>query len=71
MTIGGRDGNPNQTYGTHASIIASTYDSPDPNAQGLAIFDMTALTWMTQYTAGAPGYEQSSPIKQFYAVAQQ
>lgn len=71
MTIGGRDGNPKQTYGTHASITESTYDTPDPNAQGLAIFDMTALTWATQYTAGAPAYGQSGPIKQFYADAQQ
>lgn len=71
MTIGGRDGNPKQIDGTHITNTESTYDTPDPNAQGLAIFDMTDLTWSTQYSAGAPAYEQSNAVKQFYSEAQQ
>ena len=71
LTIGGRDGNPKVTTGSHVQNIESSYDSPDPNAQGLAIFDMTNLTWSTQYTAGAPPYEQSTLVKQFYQDAQQ
>ena len=71
LTIGGRDGNPKVVDQTHIENTKSTYDTPDPNAQGLAIFDMTNLTFSTQYTAGAPAYEQSSAIKQFYSEAQQ
>lgn len=72
LTIGGHDTNPKQ-FGdrTDREIIENSYNNPDPNAQGLAIFDMTNLTWSSQYTADAPQYEQSSPIKQFYAQAQQ
>ena len=71
MTIGGRDGNPDQTYGTHVSVTESSYKSPDPNAQGLAIFNLTSLTWLDQSTAGASPYEQSDPVKQFYSNGQQ
>lgn len=41
--------------------------SRDPFAQGLGIFDMTSLTWADQYTANAPEYEQSDPVKNFYS----
>ena len=70
LTIGGRDGNP---PGLNWSTInwVDTYNSRDPNAQGLAIFDLTNLIWLDQYTAGAPPYEQSDPVKQFYSSAQQ
>ena len=71
LTISGRDGNPKVVDSTRIVNIQSTYDTPDPNAQGLAIFDMTNLSFSTQYTAGAPAYEQSSVIKQFYSEAQQ
>ena len=48
--------------------IMSTFDtSPDPFAQGLAIFDMTTMAFSDQYTARAPAYEQSEVVKQFYS----
>ena len=43
----------------------------DPFTQGLAIFDMTALRFIDQYTAAAPLYEQSDPVKQFYSQSPQ
>lgn len=45
LTIGGRDGNPKVVDSTHIVNIQSTYGIQDPNAQGLAIFDMTNLTF--------------------------
>lgn len=46
----------------------STFDtSPDPFAQGLAIFDMTTMAFSDQYTAGSPSYEQSEAVKQYYS----
>ena len=71
LTIGGRDGNPDQVYGSHVSVTESTYNTPDPNAQGLAIYDLTNLTWLDQYTAEAPPYEQSDLVEQFYSNGQQ
>lgn len=64
LTIGGRDGKPDQLDGSDLTQYES-YHSLDPNAQGLAIFDLTSLTWLDQYTAGAPPYKQSDPVKHF------
>ena len=65
ISIGGVDSNSLVTTG---NIIPSTFNStPDPFAQGLAVFDMTALRFLDQYTADAPPYEQSEEVKQFYA----
>ena len=72
ISIGGVDSNSNITSGALPEIIRSTFDSaPDPFAQGLAIFDMTTLTFANQYTAVAPPYEQSEVVKQFYAQSQE
>ena len=66
ISIGGVDSNSNLTV--EGNIIKSTFDSArDPFAQGLAIFDMTKLSFVDQYTANAPEYEQSEEVKQFYA----
>ena len=43
---------------------------PDPFAQGIAIFDMTSLTFVNQFTTAAPPYEQSDAVKHFYAQSQ-
>lgn len=70
--MGGKDSNPKITTGPVNKIAMSVYDSTqDPFAQGLAIFDMTALAWADKYTANAPPYEQSDSIKKFYAQSQQ
>ena len=71
ITIGGVDSNSQVTQWNSTQVIQSQYDSPDPFAQGLAIFDMTNLAFVNQYTAGAPPYEQSDVIKKFYAQSGQ
>lgn len=70
LTIGGADADPPQTSATADTYAQGAFTTPDPNAQGLAIFDMTNLTWSSQYTAGAPPYEQSDLIKQVYSGQQ-
>ena len=71
LTIGGVDSNANVTSGEGSAIFQSEYNSTaDPFAQGFAIFDMTKLAFADHYTAGAPAYEQSDPIKEFYAQSQ-
>jgi hypothetical protein len=70
LTIGGLNPNPSQANGPTLSDSSSSFDDPDPNAQGLAIFDMTNLTWSSQYTANAPPYEQSGLIRQVYSGPQ-
>ena len=65
ISIGGVDSSANTALGP--DIIKDTFNAPDPFAQGLAIFDMTSLSFVDQYTADAPPYEQSEEVKQFYA----
>lgn len=68
ITIGGVDSNSHIQYGTVEELVESTYNSSaDPFSQGLAIFDMTTLQFVDQYTSGAKDYEQSDPVKQFYS----
>ena len=70
LSIGGADGDPPQAIAAASAYIQGVFDTPDPNAQGLAIFDMTSLTWSSQYTTGASPYEQSDLIKQVYSGQQ-
>ncbi len=71
VTIGGVNANSNLTFGNDQDIIKSTYNtSADPFSQGLAIFDMTTLQFVDQYTTGANTYEQSDRIKEFYSQSQ-
>ena len=71
ITIGGVDANSNITDVSYQANVESTYNtSADPFSLGLAIFDMTALRFVDQYTAGAKAYEQSDPIKEFYSSSQ-
>ncbi len=68
VTIGGVATNVQVSdNGTDYDTSVSTYSSPDPFMQGLAIFDMTTLAFSDQFTAGAPPYEQSEVVKQFYS----
>ena len=68
LTIGGVDSNAKVDSGYLQPIAKSTFDSsPDPFAQGLAVFDMTKLAFSDRFTAGAPPYEQSDVVKQFYS----
>ena len=61
LTIGGLDTNSNEN--TYQSPYNTT---PDPFAQGLAIFDMTTLQFADKYTAKAPPYVQSDRVKTYY-----
>ena len=72
ISIGGVDSNSNVTGGDYPDLTKSTFNTaPDPFAQGLAIFDMTTLSFAKQYTAMAPPYEQSALVKQVYAESQE
>ncbi|MCJ1466753.1 hypothetical protein MMC07_005373 [Pseudocyphellaria aurata] len=65
LTIGGLDTNSKHTADELTST--SQFDtSPDPFAQGLAIFDMTALKFANQYTAKASPYVQSDLVRNYY-----
>ncbi len=65
ITIGGLDTNSKHTV--DSLVYLSPFDTtPDPFAQGLAVFDMTALKFATQYTAKAPRYVQSEVVKNYY-----
>ncbi|KAK4694275.1 hypothetical protein P7C71_g3275, partial [Lecanoromycetidae sp. Uapishka_2] len=68
LIIGGMDANPKLGHTSNfTALIESDFNSTaDPNAQGLGVFDMTSLTWASQYTANMPDYEWSQPIKEFY-----
>ncbi|KAI4249394.1 MAG: hypothetical protein L6R42_009012, partial [Xanthoria sp. 1 TBL-2021] len=67
ISIGGVDSNAKIKYGDIEEIKRSALNSSvDPFVQGLGIFDMTTLTWANRYTANAPPYEQSDPVKAYY-----
>ncbi|KAL2037135.1 hypothetical protein N7G274_010131 [Stereocaulon virgatum] len=73
LTIGGSDPNAPGIHNTDARYDnqKEVYYTPDPNFQGLAIFDMSTLLWASQYTAGLPGtYVQSDAIRAVYADPQ-
>ncbi len=53
--------------GSYDAIREGMFNSTDPFAQGLGIFNMTSLAWEDHYTANAPAYVQSEPIRSFYA----
>lgn len=50
----------------NVDLVRSTMD-PDPNTQGLAIFDLTELQWKSSYDANASAYQTPQPIKDIYA----
>ena len=64
--IGGKDANPPvNIQGPQAETTLST---PDPFAQGLAIFDLRTLEFASEYKAGGGAvYEPNQVISQFYA----
>ena len=71
LVVGGADANPKVIYGAFDQIAKSTMESPDPNKQGLGVFDLSSLTWQDHYSATPATYVQSDPIKQYYAQAGQ
>ncbi|KAL8997794.1 MAG: hypothetical protein Q9169_003043 [Polycauliona sp. 2 TL-2023] len=68
LSIGGYDANATVYIdATFDHVRESMFNSTDPFAQGLGVFNMTSLVWEDHYTANAPAYAQSEPIKLFYA----
>ena len=66
VIIGGKDANPPVESGVPSA--ESTLSTPDPFAQGLAIFDLQTLEFAAEYKAGGGAvYEPNQVIKQFYA----
>ena len=65
--VGGFDANPKVTQGNYNLVVESIFSTPDPFAQGLAIFDLQTLQFATEYTAGgAAVYEPNEVIMDFY-----
>ncbi len=65
--VGGIDSNPKQTTGNFNDLVQRTFATPDPFAQGLAIFDLRRLDFSAEYTAGGGTvYEPNAVITQFY-----
>jgi len=69
LTVGGVDTDTTLTHtGSGLELDQATFSqSPDPFTQGLAIFDMTTLSFASQFTAPPPPYVQSDPVQKYYA----
>ncbi|KAK0125518.1 hypothetical protein ONS95_000474 [Cadophora gregata] len=67
LVIGGVDTLQDEATNAARTLDLVTFSTRDQFTQGLAIFDMTTLTWSEQYDANAAAYEQSDPVKNFYA----
>lgn len=64
--IGGKDANPPVESGVPEA--KTTLSTPDPFAQGLAIFDLRTLEFASEYKVGGGAvYEPNQVITQFYA----
>lgn len=68
LTIGGVDA---QAKAALPQPSNEFNNSADPFLQGLAVFDLNTMTFSDQFTVGAPPYEQSDTVKQYYAGARQ
>lgn len=67
LVIGGVDTLQDEATNAAPTLDQVTFSTRDQFSQGLAIFDMTTLTWSGQYDADAAAYEQSDPVKNYYA----
>ncbi len=67
LVIGGVDTLQDTATNAAPTLDLVTFTTRDPFTQGLAIFDMTTLSWAKQYDANALTYEQSDPVKNYYA----
>lgn len=67
LVIGGVDSLADSTSSEAPSLDKATFATADQFTQGLAIFDMSTLTWSSEYDANAAVYEQSTPVKTYYA----
>ncbi|KAH6674239.1 hypothetical protein B0J14DRAFT_653545 [Halenospora varia] len=62
ITIGGLDDSGN---GWIFSDFPDLYQVPDPLTQGIGIFDMTAMEWMSSCNANAAAYESPKVVKEW------
>ncbi len=67
LVIGGVDSLADSTSSVAPTLDKATFATKDQFTQGLAIFDMSSLTWADQYDANASVYEQSDLVKNYYA----
>ncbi|KAL8663755.1 MAG: hypothetical protein Q9202_003569 [Teloschistes flavicans] len=68
VIVGGQDANSKIGSGYIDDIRKSALNSSaDPFAQGLAIFDMTTLTWADHFAANTPPYAQSDVVRDYYS----
>lgn len=54
--------------GLDANTVNDGKDLIDPIAQGLEIFDLTEMTWSSQYDANALPYTTPKVVKDYYSV---
>lgn len=57
--------------GRDSDGFPTVWTSPDSLPNGLAILDMTDLTWSSQYDAKAGDYESPKTVKEWYAQGKQ
>ncbi|KUJ13319.1 uncharacterized protein LY89DRAFT_785046 [Mollisia scopiformis] len=67
LVIGGVDSSADSTSSSAPTLDKATFATADQFTQGLAIFDMTDLTWSSGYDANAAEYEQSDSVQTFYS----
>ena len=51
------------------SVVHDAWGHQDPNAHGLAVFDMVELAWKDSYDANAKPYTMPSAIADWYSAS--
>lgn len=67
LVIGGVDSLQDSTSSEAPSLDKATFTTADQFTQGLAIYDMSTLSWSSSYDPNADIYEQSDLVKNYYA----
>lgn len=67
LVIGGVDSTADTLSSSAPTYDKVTFTTQDQFTQGLAIFDMSTLSWSSQYDVNASVYVQSDSVKTFYA----
>ncbi|KAK3373732.1 hypothetical protein B0T24DRAFT_272635 [Lasiosphaeria ovina] len=64
LAIGGVD--PTQNTSASADAYDAVFDTPDPFAQGLAVFDSGSLAWKDAYASKPAAYMPAAQIQEYY-----
>lgn len=67
LVIGGVDSLQDSPSQAAPTLDKATFATADQFTQGLAIFDMSTLTWSSGYDANASVYQQSAPVQAYYS----